>query len=134
MIFAEANWMGIVLATLASFVLGFLWYHPGLFGRKWQEETGLSDSDLKETNMALIFGAAFVLTFIVMFVMDSMIIDDLMAMADAVSVGLLIGFGIGAASLGINYAFARKSFVLWLIDAGYIVLMICIGSIILAVI
>ena len=33
--------------------------------------------------------------------------------------GLLVGAGFVAASFGINYQFAQRSFKLWLIDSGY---------------
>ncbi len=33
--------------------------------------------------------------------------------------GALVGFGFVAASFGINYQFAQRSFKLWLIDGGY---------------
>jgi hypothetical protein len=33
--------------------------------------------------------------------------------------GLLVGAGFVAASFGINYQFANRSFKLWLIDGGY---------------
>ena len=37
----------------------------------------------------------------------------------ALEAGALVGFGFVAASFGINYQFAQRSFKLWLIDAGY---------------
>jgi len=29
------NWMGILLAALAYFILGIIWYAPALFGHRW---------------------------------------------------------------------------------------------------
>jgi hypothetical protein len=40
-------------------------------------------------------------------------------LADALRASALAGFGFVAASFGINYQFAQRSFKLWLIDGGY---------------
>ena len=37
----------------------------------------------------------------------------------ALSQGLLVGAGVVAASFGINYQFANRPAILWLIDGGY---------------
>ena len=37
----------------------------------------------------------------------------------ALASGAVAGFGLVAASFGINYQFAQRSIVLWLIDGGY---------------
>ena len=48
----EFNIWAVLVAALASFVLGGLWYSPMLFGKAWQRETGLSDEKLAGGNMA----------------------------------------------------------------------------------
>ena len=40
-------------------------------------------------------------------------------LADALKAGAIVGIGFVAASFGINYQFAQRTFKLWLIDAGY---------------
>ena len=57
----EVNWIAILVAALLSFVLGGIWYSPVLFGKAWQREAGLTDEQLKNANMAKIFGLTFVL-------------------------------------------------------------------------
>ena len=127
--FAAANWLGIIVATIASFVIGFLWYNPKLFGTRWQRELGLSTEELENVNMGKLFGLAFILTFVLMFVLDSFIINGIF---EGIKMGLRLGIGIAAAAMGINYVFARHSLVLWLIDAGYIVLMMVVGGILIS--
>ena len=36
------NWLAIAIGTTASFLLGWVWYSPKLFGKKWAEGVGLS--------------------------------------------------------------------------------------------
>ncbi len=60
----DVNWLAVLAASAAAFVLGGLWYSPLLFAKKWQAAAGLSDEQLKSGNQALIFGGSFVLAFI----------------------------------------------------------------------
>ena len=39
-------------------VLGYIWYHPKVFGGAWMKSLGLTEDDLKQGNMGLIFGVS----------------------------------------------------------------------------
>ena len=60
----DINWLAVLAASAAAFVLGGLWYSPMVFGKQWQAAARLSDAQLAAGNKALIFGGAFVLAFI----------------------------------------------------------------------
>ena len=113
----DINWIGIGAATVSAFVLGGIWYGP-LFGKKWQALVGLSDDQVKNANMAKIFGGAFVLTFIAAFVFAMFLGPDI-TIGQGTAYGASAGLCWVAASFGINYLFAQKPFALWLIDGGY---------------
>ena len=36
------NWIAVIAGTLLSFLLGWLWFSPKLFGRKWAEGVGIA--------------------------------------------------------------------------------------------
>ena len=114
----QVNYLAIVAAGIAAFVLGGLWYSPALFGRAWQREVGLSDDALKQGNMARIFGVALVLSLVAAFVFALFL-----GPRPSMPLGLGAGFSAGlcwvASSFGINYLFARRSFKLFAIDGGY---------------
>ena len=59
--FNAINWLSVVVATVAAFAVGSLWYSPLMFTKIWQKEVKLSDEDIKNANMGMIFGSAFVL-------------------------------------------------------------------------
>ena len=44
----EINWIAVVVAAVACFLLGGLWYSKALFGKAWQRETGLTDEILED--------------------------------------------------------------------------------------
>ncbi|MCB0760213.1 MAG: DUF1761 domain-containing protein [Flavobacteriales bacterium] len=59
------NWIAIIVAALASFVLGFVWYHPKLFGTAWMKSMGLNPDEPPKGNMAMIFGVAFLMAVVI---------------------------------------------------------------------
>jgi hypothetical protein len=127
---AEINWISVVIATVAAFAIGGLWYSPVLFGKAWQTEIKLSTDDLRKTNMAMIFGLSFVLNFISAVVLE-MFIGKNSTMTFGLIAGLLVGIAWIATSLGVNYLFARKSFRLFLIDAFYFIVYFAVMGVIL---
>ena len=40
-IVANVNWLAVVVGTVLSFLLGWLWYSPVLFGKGWAEGVGV---------------------------------------------------------------------------------------------
>lgn len=42
---AGVSWIGVVVSFVLSFMLGWLWYSPKLFGKKWAEGVGVALSD-----------------------------------------------------------------------------------------
>ena len=53
--------LAVLVAALSSFVVGFVWYNPKIFGTIWMNETGMTEEKAKQGNMAKIFGLTFVL-------------------------------------------------------------------------
>jgi hypothetical protein len=38
----NVSWLAVLLAAVAAFAIGALWYSPLLFARAWQREAGLA--------------------------------------------------------------------------------------------
>jgi hypothetical protein len=107
--------MAIVAAAASSFLLGGLWYSPVLFGNAWNRENG----GVKQAgHPAKVFGIAFMFSLIAA-VAFACWVGPAPELGAALKAGALAGFGFVAASFGINYQFAQRSFKLWLIDGGY---------------
>lgn len=127
----EVNYLAVIAAAVASFVLGGLWYSPALFGKAWQREARVTDEQMKNANMAMIFGLAFVLSLVA-----AAVFALFLGPRPPVQLGLGAGFSAGlcwvAASFGINYLFERRSLKLWLINGGYHTLQFTIIGLILA--
>ncbi len=115
---ADINYLAVAVAAVSSFGIGALWYSPALFGKAWMRENGLSEEKIRSSNMALIFGVSFLLSVIISFNLAAFLGKDA-GLAWGLTAGGLAGIGWVAASLGILYLFERKSFRLFLINAGY---------------
>lgn len=50
------NFIAILVAALATLVVGFVWYHPKVFGTIWMKETGMTEEQIAKGNMAKIYG------------------------------------------------------------------------------
>ncbi len=116
---ANANILAILIAALAGFLIGGVWYGP-LFGRVWQREVGISTEEMGRTNPVKLFGLTFLFS-----ILSALFLGHLLASTGVtksfvvmmISVGVAAGFIVPA--LGTNYLFGRKSGTLFAIDAGY---------------
>ncbi|NIJ18728.1 hypothetical protein FHS95_000397 [Sphingomonas naasensis] len=116
----QIHWLAILLAALAGFLVGGLWYGP-LFGKAWMKARGITPESAAQANMPLIFGATFVLNLIAAFMLDHLYAtyDAPMGLHYSLVVASIIGVGFIATSIGVNYLFSRQPRSLFLIDAGY---------------
>jgi len=105
----------VLLAAVSTFLVGGLWYSPVLFGKAWNTENG----GVPQTgHPAKVFGVSFLFS-LVAAACFAYLLGPGAGLMGALHTGLLVGVGFVAASFGINYQFAQRSFKLWLIDAGY---------------
>lgn len=109
------NYWLVLLAALSTFLVGGLWYSPVLFGKVWNTENG---GVMQTGHPAKVFAVSFVFS-LVAAACFAYLLGPGRGLMGAIHTGLLVGVGFVAASFGINYQFAQRSFKLWLIDAGY---------------
>lgn len=128
----QLNYLAILAAALSTFAIGGLWYSPALFGKPWMRANGFTEESLKGGNMMKIFGLAFFLGLIAAINL-AMFMGQEDNPAMGALWGFLAGFGWVATFIGTHYLFERKSFTLFLINAGYsIVALTVMGTIIAA--
>ena len=105
----------ILLAAVSSFLVGGLWYSPALWGKAWNRENGAT---MGSGHPAKVFGVSFVFSLLAA-TCFALLLGPAPSFESALRMGALAGIGLVAASFGINYQFAQRSFKLWLIDGGY---------------
>jgi hypothetical protein len=127
------NYLAVVIATLAGFGLGAMWYM--VLGRAWMRALGKTDAEIKESR-----GAAkalpFVIALVALFVM-AWILAGLMGHLAQVSVrggviaGFLVWVGFVITTMGVNHAFSGANPKLTLIDGGHwLAVLIVMGAVI----
>lgn len=51
----EFNFISLFVAAIATVFIGFVWYHPKVFGTIWMKENNFAEEDLKSGSMLKIF-------------------------------------------------------------------------------
>jgi hypothetical protein len=127
----QFNIWAVLVAAVSTFLIGGVWYSPALFGKAWMRENGFTEEGMKNSNMAKIFGLAFFLALIA-----SINLAMFMGPEDRWEMGalwgFLAGFGWVATFVGTHYLFERRSFTLFLINAGYSIVALTVMGVILA--
>jgi hypothetical protein len=114
---SQINMLAVLAAAVSSFLVGGLWYSPMVFGNVWNRENG-SNTKAGAGHPAKVFGVSLVFSLIAALAFAWWVGPN-PSLHDAVTRGLVAGFGVVATSFGINYQFANRSTLLWLVDAGY---------------
>ena len=132
MAFAGMNYLSIVVAALAGFGVGAIWYM--VLGTAWLDALGKTEDDIKGS------GAAQAMPFIIALVADlvmAIMLAGLMGHLGDVSVrgGLISGFfiwvGFVITTMGVNHAFSGASPKLTAIDGGHwLTVLLVMGAII----
>lgn len=126
----QINFIAVIVAALSMFLIGGLWYSPKVFGKLWLKELGKDKSFLETGNMKAIFGGAFLLALVMAFNLAGFI-SGYESWIWGLIGGVLAGLGWVAMSIGIIYLFERRSFKIFAINAGYIVVSFIIMGLIL---
>jgi hypothetical protein len=107
------NLWAVLVAVIASGVLGALWYSPVLFLRPWARAAG------REPQQGPAVYAVTLLSALLAALAFGFLVGPHPGFHLALHHGLVVGTCFAAASLGLNYAFAGRGLTLWLIDGGF---------------
>jgi hypothetical protein len=117
-VLSEINYLAALVAAIAFFAIGALWYSPVLFSKPWQRSIGLDPQAAQAPNPML-----FVVTAIAYFIQAVTLgaiarSTGATELADGLVLGLFIGIGVVATQLWVNTSYeGRPAALLW-INAG----------------
>ena len=123
--FMGVNLLAVLVAAIATMILGFLWYSPILFAKPWTVAMGydLNDKakmDEMRKGAGKLYGITFVASLISAFVLAK-IID--VTTVNAVLYGMKIGFAVWLGFVTTvqltSTLFKKRPIKLYLIDTGY---------------
>lgn len=93
-VLGDLNWLAVVVATIAYFALGMVWYAEYAFGRAWQRASGQDLSPPENTSAAayaIPLLTCFVITLATAMIGNAAGTDNIM---EGVLLGLVVGVGI----------------------------------------
>lgn len=127
---AGINWLAVIAATIAAFVLGGIWYSMPVFGSAWMREIGLTKEVANKANMRRIFSTTFVLQFIAATALAACMPANSNWLA-GLHTGIVVGVFWIATAYAITYLFEQRSLRIFMINAGYFVVLFAVmGTII----
>lgn len=134
-LFNYINWIAVLVAALAFFMLGSIWYTKLLFAKKWLAYTKINVSDpaVKKGMGAIMFGS-----FLLMFVASAGLAIltarlELAGWQDGAILGTITGISFGATAISISYLYEKRPLGLHLINGGYTLAGHIIAAIIICV-
>jgi hypothetical protein len=107
--------LAVLIAAVASFIVGGPWYSPVLFLAPWSAAAGTQPAI---ASPGRVYPVTFVLTLVTAAALAWFLGPD-PAVGRAVVAGIVAGALIVAASMAINYQFAGRSLAHWGIDAAF---------------
>lgn len=70
------NFIAILLAAVVPMAVGFIWYNPKVLGTAWMAASGMTEEKAKQSNMAVVFGVSFLMSLMLSFFLQSMVIHQ----------------------------------------------------------
>jgi hypothetical protein len=120
-IFSQINWLAVIVAALAYFILGALWYSKALFGTAWSRLVGLDMTDPnKSKGMAGMMISTFVLIVITCLGLALLVARlDLVLLVSALKLALVTGICFATTAVAISFIYESRPAPLYFIDCGY---------------
>lgn len=127
------NYVAVLVATLASMMLGAIWYAPRVFGKEWMRLTHLTEADTKDNRgapMILMLVGSLVAAYVMAHFVD---FTNAKTITDGIRTGAWIGIGfVFTAAMG-EGIFSHKPARLLAINGGFqVVNLILLGAILAA--
>jgi len=127
------NYGAVVVAAIASMVIGMLWYSPILFGSAWTRLLGRSEEEIKKSNPKKAMAGSLVMTLISAYVLAHFVgYMEVSTLTEGLQLGIWLWLGF-IATLSYNLVlFEGKPRKLYFINIGYQLVSIVVMSVILA--
>ena len=126
------NWVAVLVAAVAYFALGAIWYSKLLFAKKWIEYTKV---DVNDPNMKKGMAVTMLMSLVVMFVCCvglAILVThlELSGWKNGLKLGALTGVCFGGTAICISYLYEKRPWGLHFINSGYTL----VGNIVAALI
>jgi hypothetical protein len=136
-VLGDLNWLAVIVAALAYFILGGIWYAPPVMGKAWMKASGIDMADTEEgpppiVFVAPLFGYLFAAAATAMIAVST----GTDTVSEGIVLGLVIGIGYAATLTAVMATFESKKPqpMMWaVITAVYNIIGLLITSVIISV-
>lgn len=120
-VFSQLNWLAILVAAVAYFMLGAIWYSKALFGSKWATVVGIDmNNPDKKKGMAKMMAGTFLLIIVTCVALAVLVHRlELSVIASALKLGLITGICFATTAVSISFIYESRPTALYFIDCGY---------------
>lgn len=128
----KLNHKGVLAAVIVQQILGFIWYHPKMFGQLWALGLDKSIDQLNPTPLPF-FAALFAsvsFCYLLSWMFQIAVIEDWQR---GLTLGLMVGIGFVAPGLARHYLFIGIDSMVIFIDAAYDIISAGLAGMILGV-
>jgi hypothetical protein len=126
---SNIHWIPVIVLTIFSFLIGFAWHQPFLFGKRWKQEN--FQNKMPEINAPLIFGGTAVMHFLAILSLSAVISGH--GGIKGIETGFLISIVWVLPAMSGTYLFANRSIKLLAIDSGLYIVLFSISGFILGI-
>ncbi len=129
------NYIAVAIATIISYVLGFIWYHWAVFGEAWANALGLTKEEADNTEG---LGGAFAISLVsgltkAMFIAFLMSATNISGVINGAFFGVVLATVFTVASLGYYNGFARTPSKLTLINTAHSIIELALIGVLIGV-
>lgn len=72
----EINFIALFAAAIVTLAVGFIWYHPKVFGTIWMKENNFTQEELRKGNMLKIFGLTYIFSLMITMTLMSLTVHQ----------------------------------------------------------
>ena len=127
---AHLNWPAVIVAALAGYFPGALWYSPIGFLKPWARELNV-DLTAKPKGVGARVAIGIIPALVAAIVFASFV-GPHPSLHHALTTGVHVAIGFIATAFGIQYLYEQRSLAFWLINSGYHLLQFLIMALVLA--
>ena len=115
------NWLAVLVAAVAYFMLGAIWYSKALFAPRWAKLVGIDmNSDSNKKGLGAMMMGSFMLIIITCVALALLVVRmDLFVFTSALKLGLITGLCFATTAVSISFIYEKRPMALYFIDCGY---------------
>jgi hypothetical protein len=118
---SDINWLAVLVAAVAYFILGAIWYSKALFAPKWAKLAGIQMNDeANKKGLGAMMLGSFILIAVTCIALALLVVRmDLFVLTSGLKLGCITGICFATTAVSISFIYERRPTALYFIDCGY---------------